>query len=120
MIAKEEVVKLISELDNARNEKNAQAGKTGNILKNIAYSPEQKVLLEKLKALSKDELLDLYALFDYGRQLEHALSTPPVYSKVRKAIGESHITNDFIPQQLMSNVKTSTFLRNALVVYDKE
>ena len=120
MIAKEEVVKLISELDNVRNGKNAQAEKTGDILENIAYSSEQKVLLKKLNALSKDKLLDLYALFDYGRQLEHAPSTPPVYSAVRKVIGASHTTNDFIPQQLMNNVKTSTFLRHALVVYDKE
>lgn len=120
MIAKEKVLKVIQDFCEVQNEK-AHKEKTGNLLEDLKKSDKEMNLHNYISALPYDEIIDLCALMDYGRECEYTgneTARPDMFRQMRKNFLENHPCDEHLANYLLAKFKLNTYLRYALALYD--
>lgn len=121
MIPKEKVLDVIKRNNNSAVETNEQREGAGN----YQWSQSRIALCEDIAKLSDDELLDLLALMDYGRELLQEKTVPNHfdYNKSRQQIVASipHLNEEIKKEKasyLLKNRDLSSWLRATLPLFD--
>lgn len=116
MINKEKVLKVIDDFIVAQ-EKQSQKSDSNNVKDELQYCKEKKELLEYLKGLDRDELIDLCALNDYGMDAVHNgryCNNFNEYTEFRKGVCYTEVlASDFIK---ITNL--NSYLQKSLELYD--
>lgn len=121
MITKETVSKIIRGNTQSKNDSRATQ-QDGTIYQ---FSESRKALCRYIANLPTDELLDLLALMEYGREL-HQQSATPSYSEYCKIQKRWQEENPVLEQQqkaekaeyLLAKSELSAYLQAALPIFD--
>lgn len=123
MIPKEKVLDVIKRNNNSAVETTEQREGTGN----YQWSQSRIALCEDIVKLSDDELLDLLALMDYGRELTQKKAVPnhSDYKKFRQQIvaNISHLNEEIKKEKaiyLLKNRDFSSWLCETLPLFNIE
>lgn len=121
MISKEKVLDVIKRNNNSVTETNKQRERTDD----YQWSQARIDLCEDIAKLSDDELLDLLALMDYGRELSQKKAVPnhSDYNKFRQQIvANTPRLNEKIKKEkaiyLLKNRDLSSWLCATLPLFD--
>lgn len=121
MIAKEKVLKVIRDFCEVQNEK-AHKEKTGDLLKDLKKSDKEINLRNYISALPYDEVVDLCALMDYGRECDRTgvrEVRPDMFRQMRKNFIEDHPYDEHLAGYLLAKFRLNRYLRYALALYDE-
>lgn len=122
MIKETQVKEIIRKHSLAQTAQERRA-KTGELPDDLKYCSEKKALLNYLQELSQDELIDLCALMDYGRectQRETQGDAPELYWQMRNNFFEDHKEDPYLHYYLLGNARLGIYLRRAVDLYDED
>lgn len=125
MIEKEKVLKVIDDFSVAKAEQNnifVTAEQENFSLEKYQYGEKMKELLNYLKNLSRDEIIDLCALMDYGRECKHkSVSIPDVamFRQIKKSFLENHSQDKHLANYLLGKSKLNVYLTCAVKLYSE-
>lgn len=121
MIEKEKVLKVIQDFCEVQNEK-AHKEKIGDLLEDLKKSDKAINLRNYISALPYDEIIDLCALMDYGRECEQngiTVARPDLFGQMRESFFENHPHDEHLASYLLGKFKLHTYLRYALTLYNE-
>lgn len=123
MIEKEKVLKIIDDFSAAKAEQNnifVKNEQENFSLEKHQYGEKMKGLLDYLKNLSREEIIDLCALMDYGRKCKHReISIPDIamFSQIRKSFLENHREDKHLANYLLGKSELNIYLTYAVKLY---
>lgn len=123
MIEKEKVLKVIDDFSAAKAEQNnifVKKEQEKFSLEKYQYGEKMKGLLDYLKNLSCEEIIDLCALMDYGRKCKHKeISIPDIamFRQIRKSFLENHREDKHLANYLLEKNELNIYLTYAVKLY---
>lgn len=114
MIEKEKVLKVIDDFSAAKAEHENFS------LEKHQYGEKMKGLLNYLKNLSREEIIDLCALMDYGRKCKYKeISIPDIamFRQIRKSFLENHREDKHLANYLLGKSELNIYLTYAVKLY---
>lgn len=119
MIEKEKVLKVIDDFSAVKAEQNKNEQENFPLEK-YQYGEKMKGLLDYLKNLSCEEIIDLCALMDYGRKCKQKdISIPDIvmFRQIRKSFLENHREDKHLANYLLGKSELNIYLTYAAKLY---